>query len=73
VKHWDQSDAVAGTARLSPGDRKRLAAMLDAPSQTRGRRRPDLSSVVGLTLALAFLAGIAWAVTPTDPVSAEVR
>jgi hypothetical protein len=29
--------------------------------------------MVGLTLALAFLAGLAWAVTPTDPVSAEVR
>jgi hypothetical protein len=29
--------------------------------------------MVGLTLAFAFLAGLAWAVTPTDPVSAEVR
>ena len=73
MKHWDPSDAVAGVARLSPGDRKRLAAVLRAQAPNRGRTRPDLGSVIGLTLALAFLAGLAWAVTPTDPVSAEVR
>jgi hypothetical protein len=73
VKHWDPSDSLADAARLSPGDHKRMAAMIEASSKTRGRERPDLGSVVGLTLALAFLAGLAWAVTPTDPVSAEVR
>ena len=73
MKHWDPSDAVAGAARLSRADRKRVNAILNAQPITRGRTRPDLSSMVGLTLAIAFLAGLAWAVTPTDPVSAEVR
>jgi hypothetical protein len=73
MKHWDPSNSLANAERLSPGDRKRMAAMLDTPPRTRGRTRPDLASMVGLTLALAFLAGLAWAVTPTDPVSAEVR
>jgi len=73
VKHWNPSDAVAGAARLSAGERKRMDAILNAQPLPRGRTRPDLSSMVGLTLAIAFLAGIAWAVTPTEPVSAEVR
>lgn len=73
MKHWDPSEAVTKAARLSAGDRKRMNAILTAQAHPRGRTRPDLSSMVGLTLAIAFLAGIAWAVTPTNPVSAEVR
>ena len=73
MRHWDPSDAVAGSARLSRADRKRLNAVLTAQPLTRGRGRPDLGSLLGLTLAIACLAGLAWAVTPTDPVSAEVR
>lgn len=73
MKHWDPSEPVSGAARLSAGDRKRMDAILSAPPHPRGRMRPDLSSMVGLTLAIAFLAGVAWAVTPTNPVSAEVR
>jgi hypothetical protein len=73
MKHWNPSDAVAGASRLSRAERKRLDAILKSQPITRGRTRPDLSSMVGLTLAIVFLAGLVWAVTPTDPVSAEVR
>lgn len=73
MKHWDPANSLADSAPLSSSERRRLAAILDCPPKTRGRARPDLSSMVGLTLALAFLAGIAWAVTPAEPVSAELR
>lgn len=73
MRHWDPSDAGGASARLPRSEQRRLNAALNAQPVNRVPARPDLGSLVGLTLAIVFLAGLVWAVTPTDPVSAEVR
>ncbi len=74
MRHWDPSSEQANELRLSASDQQRLAELLRTPDAKPARReRPEIGSLVGLALSLAFLAGIAWAIVPVDVVSAEVR
>ena len=77
MRHWAPSSEDAEAVRLPASDRQRLAELLGtatrAAPQTARRTRADFGSLVGLTLALTFLAGLAWAIAPVEPVAAEVR
>jgi ferric-dicitrate binding protein FerR (iron transport regulator) len=71
MKHWDGRDRDDVTPlRLSQRDRQRLAQFL-APAPPRRRER-HLGSVIGLVLALALLVGLAWVLSPSDPVASEL-
>jgi hypothetical protein len=75
MRHWNDLDRdCAAPARLGEADRRRLEAALSGVERpARRTARPEPASWIGLTLALAFLAGMAWAVAPTSPVAKEVR
>jgi hypothetical protein len=77
MRHWNPASTDADAVRLSATDRQRLAELLGTskpPAERPTRQpRPEIGSLVGLVLSLAFLAGIAWAIAPVEPVSAEVR
>ena len=69
MKHWDERDvADVEELRLPRPEEARLAEML--ATRARPRREPvHVGSMIGLALALAVLAGLAWVLTPADPVS----
>ena len=74
MKHWDERDLLdARPARLSPAERRRLRAMFAEQPAHRRRREPlDIGSVIGVALAFAVLAALAWALAPAAPVSAKI-
>ncbi len=72
MKHWDGRDlAQSAPRRLSPRDRQRLAELFEAPVRPR-RGEPQIGSVLGLVLALGVLAGVAWMLAPSSPVSPDL-
>jgi hypothetical protein len=74
MKHWDNPDlAEVARARLTRAERKRVRALFaQVPPHRRDRRPPDVGSIIGVAMALAVLAGIAWAIVPADPVSPKL-
>ena len=72
MKHWDGRDvADVSPAKLSPRDRQRIRDLFEAPPRTR-RRQPQIHSVIGLALAVGVLVGLAWALSPSSPVSSKL-
>jgi hypothetical protein len=74
MKHWDERDvADVRPVRLSRAERRRLRAMFaEQPAHRRRHEAPHVGSMIGVALAFAVLAGLAWAVSPADPVSARL-
>ena len=72
MKHWDGRDlAQSSPQRLSPRDRQRIRDIFEAPARPR-RGEPQISSVIGLVLAIGVLAGVAWMLAPSSPVSPDL-
>ncbi len=74
MKHWDERErADVKPARLSRGERKRVRAMFAQIPVHRRRREPmHPGSVIGVALAFATLAALAWALSPSGPVSGKI-
>ncbi|MCL6684024.1 hypothetical protein [Sphingomonas alba] len=74
MKHWDETDvADCKPIRLSRADRKRLRAMFAHVPEHRRRREPTHpGSIIGVALAFATLAALAWALAPAGPVSPKI-
>ena len=74
MKRWDGPDLADVTpTRLSRAERKRVRALFaQVPPHRRHRGPPDVGSIIGVALAFAMLAGIAWAIVPADPVSPKL-
>ena len=72
MKHWDGRDVADVTpATLSPRERRRVRELFREPP--RPRRTPlQVHSVIGLVLAVSVLAGVAWALMPSSPVSPDL-
>ena len=72
MKHWDGRDRTdAAELPLSPAERARLRALFATPAH-RVRPRPQMSSWIGLALAVGLLAGLALLLAPGDPISADL-
>jgi hypothetical protein len=72
MKHWDGRDRdQAIPLQLSRRDRQRFAQFLEAPAPAR-RREPQIGSLIGLALSIGLLIGLAWLLTPADPVSSKI-
>lgn len=72
MKHWDGFDAAEPIApRLTQRERRELAHLFDLPAHRR-TSRAHMGSLIGLGLALAVLAGLAWALAPSDPISRDL-
>ena len=72
MKHWDGQDAAEPNApRLSRRERRALAHLFELPAHRR-TSRASMGSLIGLGLALAVLAGLAWALAPGDPISSKL-
>ena len=75
MKHWDERDvADVRPQRLSRQERKHLRAMFaDVPAH---RRRPQAThpeTLIGVAMAFAALAALAWALAPGGgPVSPKI-
>ena len=71
MEHWDPQDADGAVrVRLPRRDRQRLAQLLQ-PAQ-RPKRDQRAASLFGMVIAVAFLAGVAWALSPVSPVSSAL-
>jgi hypothetical protein len=72
MKHWDERErADVAPARLSRQDRLRLRALLgEAPP--RPRQRLHAGSMIGLALAIGLAVGLAFLLSPSDPVSTRL-
>ena len=72
MKHWDGRDRDdAAELRLSQRDRQRLARIF--PASPSPRRQPSpAGSKIGLALAVGMLIGLAWLLSPADPVSSKI-
>ena len=72
MKHWDGRDVADVTsASLSPRDRRRVRELFREPPRPR-RAQPQVHSLIGLVLAVGVLAGLAWVLTPSSPVSPDL-
>ncbi len=72
MKHWDGQDAAEPIVpRLSRRERRQLAHLFELPPHRR-QGRAHMGSLIGLGLALAVLAGLAWTLAPGDPVSPDL-
>ena len=72
MKHWDGRDQAQATPqRLSPRDRKRVRELFREPPRPR-RTQPQVHSMIGLVLAVSVLAGLAWLLTPSSPISPDL-
>lgn len=69
MKHWDGRDRDTAELPLSKQERERLRAIFAENPAGRHHERPHIGSWIGLALALAVLAGLAWVMAPSDPVS----
>ena len=72
MKHWDGLDEDVAPLRLSRRERRRIRAMFAEQPAGRRQEKPHVGSLIGLALALAVVAGLAWAVAPVDPVSSKL-
>ena len=74
MKHWVENDfGDAAPARLTRAERKRLRALFaQVPAHRRDRSPPHVGSIIGVALAFAVLASLAWAVAPADPISSKI-
>jgi hypothetical protein len=74
MKHWDERDrADVEPVRLSRAERKRVRAMFaQVPAHRRRRAQAHPGSMIGVALAFATLAALAWALAPSGPVSAKI-
>lgn len=75
MKHWDERERTdVEPVRLSRAERKRVRAMFaDIPEHRRQRQPMHPGSVIGVALAFAVLAGLAWAMAPGGgPVSPKI-
>ena len=73
MKHWDGRDRplAATPIRLPERDRQRIRAMF--LEQPKLRRRPlQLHSLVGLAISIGVLVGLAYLLSPSDPVSSKI-
>jgi hypothetical protein len=72
MKHWDGRDLPeAIELRVPRPDRQRLMAMLKQPPSAR-RESPQVGAIIGLVLALGLVIGLAFALAPSDPISARL-
>lgn len=72
MKHWDGRDRDdAAELRLSQRDRQRFAQIFSAPPSPR-RQPSQAGSKIGLALAVGMLIGLAWLLSPADPVSSKI-
>ena len=72
MKHWDGRDLPEATELpLSAAERGRLRALFEPPAHRRPARM-HMGSVIGLASAVTLLALLAWALSPSDPVSPHV-
>ena len=72
MKHWDGQDVAEPIApRLSRRERRELAHLFELPAHRR-TSRAGMGSLIGLGLALAVLAGLAWALAPGEPISPDL-
>ena len=72
MKHWDGRDLPeAKELRLSRAERARLRALFEAPAHRR-QHRTHVGSKIGLALAIGVLIGLAWALSPGEPVSSTL-
>jgi hypothetical protein len=74
MKHWGERDlADVQPVRLSRAERKRVRALFaEVPAHRRSNEAPHVGSLIGVALAFAVLAGLAWAIIPADPVSPKI-
>ena len=74
MKHWNERDVADVTpARLTRAERKRVRALFaQIPEHRRDRNPPHVASIIGVALAFAVLASLAWALAPTDPISSKI-
>ena len=75
MKHWDERDvADVRPTRLSREERRRVRAMFaDIPAHRRRARVAHPETLIGVALAFAALAALAWALAPSGgPVSAKL-
>ena len=84
MKHWDGRDRPEAAelphatmppawrhGRLPQRDRQRLARMFMGPPPSRRQPSPA-GSKIGLVLAIGVLVGLAWLLSPADPVSSKI-
>ena len=72
MKHWDGRDLPeAKPLPLTKAERARLRALFEPPPH---RRAPPThaGSKLGLALAFGVLIGLAWLLSPSDPVSSQL-
>lgn len=76
MKPWTPDDCADATV-LPEAEQRAIERAFAERGRTTGRRRktprPAFGSMVGLGLSLAFVAGLAWALTENSPVAREVR
>jgi hypothetical protein len=72
MKHWDGRDRTeAVELRPARRDPARVRDLLREPPR-RKRGEPQIASVIGLVLAVAFLVVLGWALAPSSPVSSQL-
>ena len=74
MKHWDERERTdVEPVRLTRAERKRVRAMFaDIPEHRRQRQAAHPETMIGVALALAVLAALAWALAPSGPVSPKI-
>ena len=72
MKHWDGRDLPeASELPLTRAERARLRALFEPPAHRR-QQRTHVGSKIGLALAVGVLIGLAWMLSPGDPVSSKL-
>ena len=73
MKHWDGRDLSQADAQpLSRRERQRIRAMFLEQPANRRQERAHMGSVIGLVLAVGLIAGLAWLLSPSSPVSSDL-
>jgi endonuclease YncB( thermonuclease family) len=71
MKHWDGRDRDHGVPlRLPRRDRRRLASLFEVPAPAPTRGDNPSATTIGVVLAMAVLAGLAWGLRAPEPVAA---
>jgi hypothetical protein len=72
MKHWDGRDRTE-VIELRPA-RREVARIRDQlrESPKPKRAQPQTASLIGLVLAVGFLAVLSWALAPSSPVSSRL-